>query len=193
MTADMTLQADLVLRGQLVVLREFRPDDIDDVLALIADERVTRWLSFDSRGRADAEAMLTGVAQRRQVAPRTEYYLAVTPAGGDDRCVGFVRLAFDGVSAAKLGYAVAFDSWGRGYATDAARTLTDYGFRELGLHRVSAAIGPDNVASLRMAERLGMTREGVIRHHVFTNGAWRDSVLYSVLADEWANQQRAAA
>ncbi len=90
------------------------------------------------------------------------------------------------MKAGKLGYAVAFDHWGKGYATDAARTLVHYGFRELGLHRSSAAIGPENVASLRMAERLGMTFEGRIRDHVHTNGRWRDSLLYSVLDKEWA-------
>lgn len=74
---------------------------------------------------------------------------------------------------------------GHGYATDAARTLTDFGFRELGLHRISAAIGPDNGGSIVVAERLGMKYEGRIRDHVFTNGAWRDSLLYAVLVDEW--------
>ena len=185
MTADLGLQGDLTLHGAVVVLREFREDDVDDVLALIGDDRVTSWLSFDSRTRADADTMLAGVAQRRQQQPRTEYYLAVTPNDADDRCVGFVRLAFDGVRAGKLGYAVAHDWWGKGIATDAARTMTDYAFGELELHRVSAAIGPDNAASIRMAENLGMSREGVIRHHVFTNGQWRDSLLYSVLAEEW--------
>ncbi len=102
-------------------------------------------------------------------------------------------LAFDGVRAWKLGYAVAHDWWGRGIATDAARTITDYGFQELGLHRVSAAVGPDNTASIRLVEQLGMVREGVIRDHVFTNGAWRDSVLYSALAEEWAAANRTAA
>ena len=192
MTAEVTAGPELTLHGQRVVLREFRPDDVDDVLALIGDDRVTEWLSFDSRDRAAAVAMIEGVEQRRRQQPRTEFYLAITPADGPDQCVGFVRLAFDGVRAGKLGYATAFDHWGRGYAGDAARVLIDYGFRELGLHRISAAIGPDNRASIALVERLGMTREGTIRDHVFTNGAWRDSVLYSVLADEWASDRVAA-
>lgn len=181
------MSSEIRLAGDHVVLREFRDDDVDDVLALIGDDRVTEWLSFDSRGRAEAEAMLSGVAERRQLQPRTEYYLAITPGGGDDQCVGFVRLAFDGVKAGKLGYAIAADHWGKGYATDAVRPIIDYGFRELGLHRISAAIGPENTPSIRMVERLGMAREGVIRDHVYTNGAWRDSVLFSVLSDEWVS------
>ena len=180
------MSTDLTLHGDVVTLREFRADDVDDILALIGDDRMTAWLSFDARGRAEAEAMLVGVDERRRQEPRVEYYLAITPRDGDGRCAGFVRLAFDGVEAGKLGYAVAFDRWGMGYATDATRVLVDHGFRALGLHRISATIGPDNAASIRMAERLGMVCEGRIHDHVHTNGAWRDSLLYSVLADEWS-------
>jgi RimJ/RimL family protein N-acetyltransferase len=63
--------------------------------------------------------------------------------------------------------------------------MIGFGFQELGLHRISAAIGPDNAPSIAVVRRLGFTEEGTIRDHVFTNGAWRDSILYSVLAGEW--------
>ncbi|WP_327328710.1 GNAT family N-acetyltransferase (plasmid) [Streptomyces sp. NBC_01210] len=170
--------------GDKVVLREFTPGDVDDVLGIIGDNKVTAWLSFDSRSRDQAIDMIEGAVERAQHEPRTEYYLAVTKRD-NDRVIGFARIGFGGVQAGKLGYAVAAEEWGRGYATDAARTLTTYAFAELGLHRISAAIGPENAASITMVEKLGFTREGVLRDHVFTNGAWRDSVLYSVLAHEW--------
>lgn len=174
----------LRLSGQRVVLREFTLDDVDDALKIIGDDRVTRFLSFDSRSRDEAQAMIEGAVKRAQESPRTEFYLAVTRPD-DNGMIGFARIAFAGVKAGKLGYAVAADEWGHGYATDAARTLTDFAFRVLQLHRVSAAIGPDNAASIALVERLGFTKEGVLRDHVFTNGSWRDSVLYSVLEHEW--------
>ncbi|MET9325106.1 GNAT family protein [Streptomyces sp. NPDC003038] len=51
--------------------------------------------------------------------------------------------------------------------------------------RASAAIGPSNLASIALVERLGFQKEGVLRDHVHTNGSWRDSVLYSVFENEW--------
>ncbi|WP_338066659.1 GNAT family protein [Saccharomonospora piscinae] len=153
--------------------------------SLVGDDRVTRHLSFDSRDRDQARELLAGILERAKQQPRTEYYLAVTPKD-DDQLVGFARLAFAGVQSAQLGYAIAHDQQRRGYATDAVRTMLDFAFGPLGRHRVSAAIGPENVASLAVIERVGFTREGVLRHHVFTNGAWRDSVLFSILVDEWA-------
>jgi len=173
----------ICLAGTKVDLREFCSDDLDRVMGLVGDNRVTASLSFDSRSRDQAAEMLNGVLIRARNEPRTEYYVAVTTT--DAGLVGFARLGLNGVRAAKLGYAIAADYWGRGYATDASRTLVNFGFRLLGLHRISAAMGPDNAASIVIAERLGMRYEGRIRDHVFTNGQWRDSLLYSVLAHEW--------
>jgi [ribosomal protein S5]-alanine N-acetyltransferase len=115
-------------------LREFRADDLDDADTILGDDRVTRWLSFDSRTRDQQVQMLTGVIER---------------------------------------------------ATHTPRTIIDFGFTTLGLRRISGAIGPDNAASIALITRLGFTREGRLRDHVFTNGAWRDSILYSLLAHEW--------
>lgn len=176
----------LKLTGDRTTLREFRMDDLDDVHAIVGDDRVTTWLSFDARSVDESAAMLAGIIERAQVEPRNEVYLAVTPPNSD-RLVGFVRLARSG-SNAKLGYAIGYDSWTRGYATDAVRTILTFGFRDLKLHRVTAAIGPDNAASVRIVDRLGFSYERRLRDHVFTNGAWRDSLLYSLLAPELADR-----
>ena len=178
----MTTSIRPLLTGDKVELREFVKDDLDSVLSLVGDERVTRSLSFNSRSREQASDMLDGIITRSVVTPRTEWYLAVEVKR---QVVGFARIALNGVQAAKLGYAIGADFWGNGYATDAARTLIRYGFSALHLHRISAAIGPDNSASIAVVQRLGMAYEGRIRDHVFTNGQWRDSLLYSVLAHEF--------
>lgn len=184
-----TVQREVRLTGDRVRLREFRLDDLDDADAILGDDQVTRWLSFDSRTREKQAEVLTGVIQRAKLTPRTEYYFAVT-THTDDRLIGFVRLGLGGVQAAKLGGAGATAHWRHGYALDAARTIIDFGFSTLGLHRISGAIGPDNAASIALVTRLGFTEEGRLRDHVFTNGAWRDSILYSLLAHEWIRDDR---
>ncbi|MEO3923888.1 GNAT family N-acetyltransferase [Micromonosporaceae bacterium B7E4] len=171
------------ITGSLVNLRDFRPDDVADTLTIVGDDRVTRWLSYDSRDHDQAAAMIEGAIQRAQTEPRMEYYLAITDK--QDRMIGFGRLGLGGVKAAKLGYAIHADHWGHGYATDAAHTLINYGFEALDLHRITAAIGPENAGSIAVAKRLGMQYEGHLRDHVYTSGAWRDSLLYSILIHEW--------
>lgn len=172
------------LRGETVALREFKASDLGDTLSIVGDDEVTRWLSFDSRTSVQANDMLNGIIERAGHEPRTEYYLAITLPPGDS-VVGFARLGLNGVNAGKLGYAVRASEQGHGYATDAGRTLIQYGFHVLELHRISAAVGPDNMSSIAVLKRLGFTYEGRIRDHVHTNGTWRDSLLYSVLVNDW--------
>jgi RimJ/RimL family protein N-acetyltransferase len=172
----------VTLSGGQITLREFERSDVPDVHRIVGDPNVTDWLSFDARDLDAAASMIDGVIERTAHQPRTEYYLAVCVA---HELVGFARLGLSGVQAAKLGYAIRADHWGKGYATDAARTIADFGFRGLKLHRISAAAGPDNAASIAVLDHLGMKYEGRLRDHVYTNGAWRDSLLYSALAHEW--------
>jgi len=173
----------LPLQGHRVHLRDFTPDDVQDAAAIVGDVRVTHWLSFEPRDHASTGAMLDAAIQAAAREPRTEYYLAVTlPA--TDKVIGFARLALTGVRAAKLGYAIHADHWGHGYATDAARTIVTFGFDHLALHRITAAVGPDNTPSRMVLTKLGFMVEGRLRDHVWTNGAWRDSVLYSQLTHE---------
>jgi RimJ/RimL family protein N-acetyltransferase len=178
------------LTGQRVLLREFEIEDVDQAFAIVGDRSVTTWLSFDARTRDETDSMVRGIIDRAHAELRTEYYLAITlPTGA---VVGFIRLGLDGVQAGKLGYAIRTDQWRHGYATDAAIAMLDFGFHTLRLHRISAAIGPDNAASIAVINRLRFSHEGRIRDHVHTNGAWRDSLLYSLLDHEWSARNPAS-
>jgi ribosomal-protein-alanine N-acetyltransferase len=170
--------------GERVVLRDVEPDDLDASLAVVGDPRVTRTLSFDPRSRKEQAARLAEDVERARTTPRSEYYLAIT-VGGSDRLSGFVRLGLGPHRSGELGYALRADCWHRGYASEAARLMLDFAFATLKLHRVHAACGPDNTASQAVLDRLGFTYEGRIRDHVLTGGAWRDSLLYGLLEQEW--------
>lgn len=198
------LPEPVVLRTDRLVLRDFTADDLFGVAGVVGDPDVTHWLSFDNRDLDQARAMLATILANQHAHPRTEYYLAITlpeladqpanPADGlavaDDEAprgvIGFIRLGLGGVKAADLGYALRPAWQHHGYASEAAAAMIDYGFDQLGLHRIIANIGPANTASLRLVKSLGFTREGTFRDHVFTNGAWRDSESYTLLEHEWA-------
>ncbi|WP_024876907.1 GNAT family N-acetyltransferase [Saccharomonospora piscinae] len=183
-------EGPVVLHGRTVRLREFTLADLDGVRGVIGDNRVAHHLSFNTRNAEQARELLHTIVEQARVRPRSEFYLAITPRDADraadnDRVVGFTRLQRTHPYSGRLVYAVAHAHQGRGYAGDAVRTLLDFAFGTLRLHRITAAVGPDNRAGLALVENIGFTREGVLRDHVHANGAWRDSVLFSLLAPEW--------
>jgi aminoglycoside 6'-N-acetyltransferase len=85
---------------------------------------------------------------------------------------------------AELGFTLAREYQGRGYATEAARCVLDRVF-SAGIHRVSAECDARNAASARLLERLGFRREGLRRRHTWLKGEWTDDLLFGLLAEEW--------
>ncbi len=90
---------------------------------------------------------------------------------------------------AELGYWVARPCWGRGYATEAARAVIEYGFSVLGLHRVYAVHFSRNPASGRVMEKCGMAHEAHLREHDRKWGVFEDVDVRGVLHDEWRERR----
>ncbi|MFC7484633.1 GNAT family protein [Luedemannella flava] len=168
------------IEGGRIVLREFAEHDLDASMAVVGDPDVTVHLSFDTRSPDQQALRLAADIDRARCEPRPDYYLAIADRRTDE-LVGFVRIGLGGHRSGELGYAVRRDRWRQGYALEAARLMLAFGFDTLGLHRIQAACGPDNVASRALLEKLGFSYEGRMRDHVFTNDAWRDSLLYAKL------------
>jgi [ribosomal protein S5]-alanine N-acetyltransferase len=75
---------------------------------------------------------------------------------------------------------------GQGYATEAAMALLQYGFERLHLHRIIATSQPENVASWRVMEKLGMRREAHFRKCIRRpDNGWLDEYFYALLEEEW--------
>ena len=87
---------------------------------------------------------------------------------------------------ATIGIALGREHIGRGYGTDAMRVIVDYGFREMGLHRIQLGVAPFNPAGIRAYEKAGFVEEGRYRESVLHDGRWYDEVLMSILDHEWA-------
>ena len=85
---------------------------------------------------------------------------------------------------AEAGYIVAASARGRGVAVRALVLLTDWAFEELGLERIELRITPENAASIKVAERAGYMREGVLRSVHFKQGKRTDLVVYSRLKSD---------
>jgi len=90
---------------------------------------------------------------------------------------------------ATIGIALGRDHIGRGYGTDAMRVIVNYGFREMGLHRIQLDVAPFNPAGMRAYEKAGFVEEGRRRQSIWHDGRWYDEVMMSILHHEWAARQ----
>lgn len=117
------------------------------------------------------------VASNLDVAPVRNFAIEV---GG--KAIGSIGVSpFSDVHArtAEIGYWIAEDYWGRGIATEAVRAVTEHAFHALGIVRVQAAVFDGNDTSMRVLEKCGYVREGVLAKSVFKDGKLIDSVLYA--------------
>ena len=85
---------------------------------------------------------------------------------------------------AYIGYWIGEEFAGKGYTPLAVAMAIDYCFKNLKLHRIEIAIRPENSKSLRVAEKLGLRKEGLRPNFLHINGAWRDHVIYAIHEDE---------
>ena len=173
-----------MLKSERLTLREFHDNDFEAVHAYATDIDVVRYMDWGPNSEAETRDFLDRAQSHASANPRTGYELAVvqTATGG---LIGGIGLHADGHKA-MLGYCFARSAWGQGYATEAARLLLDFGFESLGIHRVWAGCDSENAASLRVLGKLGMRREGCLRHDCQIQGEWRDTILFAILDDEWA-------
>jgi [ribosomal protein S5]-alanine N-acetyltransferase len=89
-------------------------------------------------------------------------------------------------SKAEMGFWVAVECWGKGYATEAASAALRFGFATLHLNRIYAHHMVRNPASGRVLEKIGMKREGLLRQRLRKWGVFEDVVLLAILRGEWA-------
>ena len=120
----------------------------------------------------------------------TEVTLAIT-LKPDGQVVGSMALSVNkNHRRGELGYMVAKEHWNRGYCAEAARAMIDYGFGVLGLNRIQAMHFPRNAASGRVMQKLGMTKEGLLRQYVCNRESFEDVVLYSAVRPEYETFER---
>jgi [ribosomal protein S5]-alanine N-acetyltransferase len=188
------------LESERLVLRPWSPDEAEAAFRIYGDPEVARWLSGVPEASVETQrAMIAKVNDAYDRLPGGYGWWALEPReGGPPVGTGLLKplphsdetdlwRAFrDGgppppVHEIEVGWHLAREAWGRGFATEAARRLLDHGFGELGLAEVHAVLYAENERSARVAGRLGMTRLGptdrfygvTVEHYVLRRPEWQ--------------------
>lgn len=177
------------LETERLILRDFEVNDWTAVLAYQSDPRYLRYYHWTERSPADAKAFVDMFVSHQRSLPRTKFQLAVV-LRSDNRLIGNcgIRMESAGALEADMGYELAPEHWGRGYATEAARVMLNFGFTELSVHRIWSWCIAENVASARVLKKLGMRLEGRLRENKHFKGRWWDTLLFAILDHEWRAQ-----
>ena len=169
------------LTTERLLLRPFEVGDVDDVLAYASDPELARFLELPQPYTLDdAEEY---VAHRILDDWSNEAMFAIVR---ERRVVGSIGLHINvRHETAEMGYLLARRMWGRGIVPEAARALIDWGFERYALHKVFAESDIRNRQSWRVMEKVGMTREGVLRGCHKAPDGHVDFAYYGVLHEEW--------
>ncbi|HJQ34364.1 MAG TPA: GNAT family N-acetyltransferase [Pyrinomonadaceae bacterium] len=168
----------ITLKTERLVLRMLREDDFEQYAAIVADPEVARHLSDGKPlSRADAWRQMAFVVGHWQLRGYGMWAVEEAATGRLAGRIGFLNP--EGWPGFELGWTLAPEFWGRGYATEGARRALEYAFTEMGREHVISLIRPDNLPSIRVAERLGERLEGSAQ--IF--GA--EARVYGISREEW--------
>lgn len=176
----------LPVQTERLILRDFVSNDWKAVHHYASDPQVVHFLPFGPSTEEDTKDFIQRVIASQQAKPRQNFEMAVT-LKANRQLIGGCRISVTNPDnkGGSIGYCLNGQFWGQGYATEAAKALLDLGFNQLGLHRIYALCDPENEASARVLERIGMRREGYLRENLWIKGKWCDTILYAILEHEW--------
>lgn len=182
----------IYLETERLILRRFTVDDVDDLTALDSDPEVMRYINGGvptPREEMEHDYLPWWLAYYER-GDRYGFWAAIEKHTGE--FLGwfhFRPLSGAPADEPELGYRLKRSAWGKGYSTEGSLALIDKGFRDFGVQRVVASTAPDNVASRRVMEKVGMT---FVRAYMMTDPdePQGEAVEYAVTRAAWERRNR---
>lgn len=152
-----------ILQTERLLLRHLEPEDLDDLVALYSDPEMIQFIPDASTTLAEIREELAWFRHGHPKHPELGLWATIDKESGQfiGRC-GLLPWTIDGRFEVEVAYLIDKAYWGQGLGTEAAQAILSYGFETLQLPRLVCLIDADNAASIRVAEKIGMTfdREG---------------------------------
>ena len=153
----------IILQTPRLVLRHQVPTDLDDLWELYCDPAITKYIPDAPRTREEAREELEWHMHGHPRNPELGLWATLHKESGNfiGRC-GLLPWFIDGQDEVEVAYTIAQPYWGQGLATEATQAILQYGFEKLNLSRLVSLIDPENTASQRVAEKIGMAYEKTV-------------------------------
>jgi RimJ/RimL family protein N-acetyltransferase len=181
------LKDDIVLTDGTVSLRPYRKSDADDLYQAVRESlpELSVWMPWAHKDYTIKESrqwLKTHPGSRRQ---GVEYNFAIFDSQDGSYLGGCGLNRIDDENRrANLGYWVRKSRTGQGVATAATLLLARWGFKELKLNRIEILVATGNQSSLRVAEKVGARREGILRKRIVVRDKVYDAVMFSLVTGD---------
>ena len=174
-----------VIHTERLTLRKPTYDDVATLLELTQDDEVMLYYGMEP------------FKEEKQSRDEIDWFLKIWKEGTGTRWVITLKGQDDFIGEigfyeyekkhrrAEIGYKLSKRFWRRGYMTEALMGMLDYMYKTLDLNRVHALVDPMNEGSLRMIEKQGFQREGLLRSYEYERGAYVDLYMLSLLREDW--------
>ena len=178
----------------MVSLRSLKTDDLGPVHALLSDWNAVRYMLLPHcTTKEESQKCLDDLIAETPGGAWLSVVRAIETADSSD-VIGFCGIAIlHGSEQGEVWYLVRPDHWRRGIAQQAAQELLRIGFLEMKLHRMFATCLPENPASARVLDKIGMRKECYQVKTLKIHGVWHDCFLYAILREEWVQAVNASA
>jgi ribosomal-protein-alanine N-acetyltransferase len=149
-----------ILETKRLILRHQMMEDLDDLWELYCDPEIIRYIPDAPRSREEAEEELEWHQNGHPKRPELGLWATIHKETGKfiGRC-GLLPWEIDGRNDVEVAYTIAQEYWGQGLGTEAAQAIRQYGFEKLNLPRLICLIDEQNIASRKVAEKIGMQFE----------------------------------
>ena len=177
------------LHTDRLTLRRLSAADVDDMFDYAKRQDVTEYLRwYPHQSKKYTSDYLRYISARYKLGDFYDWAVVENESGRMIGTCGFTSFDLPHDSA-EIGYVLNPEFHGKGYATEAATRVLEFGFSELSLHRIEARFMKENTASLRVMEKLGMTLEGYRRDGMLIKEKYRTIGVCSILCHEWRERK----
>ena len=182
---DLLWKSFPILESSRLFLRQMHTEqDVKDLHQFWSDPQVCQYTNFLFETETRIKEVLGRLQQRFDAKEGIRWGITLKPDITIIGTIGFNTWEIDRGSKAEIGYDLSTSFWRQGIMSEALHLILDYGYSDMGLHRIEASVDPENVASRQLLEKNGFYFEGILRDHEYFKEAYHNSAIYSRLSTD---------
>lgn len=174
-----------IIQTERLILREIISSDAEDVFTIRGNYEVTKYNSGAAYTEiAKAESLINSITEEYQAQKALRWGITLK---ADESVIGMVGFNYWNQvdNRASVGFDLAQAYWRRGIMREALRSTLNFGFINMGLHRIEADASIYNDASIALLKSIGFQQEGIQREQYYEDGEYHDLVMLAILETDW--------